>query len=241
MASYVGLKQLRLPYTVRFRNGLVFQLQESYDLETLWQISFHAVYPLHVTDRVIVDAGANIGLFTCWAAARNRDAKIIALEPAAENVARLQAHVRANGFEQRVVAIQVALDGGDKVAWLSPRASASQMLRLTDSHESGAIAVAAWSLAELVQRVGEAEVDFLKMDIEGSEYAVLMSTASHVFQRVRRIAVEYHPPLGSGYDKRSLIAHLRACGYTSIADTGSLDSAYGILYASREPSPRQGA
>ena len=82
VASYVGVKSLslRLPYEARFRTGVAYRLEEYYDLETLWQIYFHNVYPLLPSDRVMVDAGANIGLFTCRAASRNPEATVVAVQ-----------------------------------------------------------------------------------------------------------------------------------------------------------------
>jgi FkbM family methyltransferase len=234
VASYVGLKPLRLPFTAHFRNGISYRLEEYYDLETLWQINFHEVYPLRPSDQVIVDAGANVGLFTCWAASRNRQATIVAVEPSPGNFERLLEHVRTNGFEDRVLAFQVALSSGETTAWLSERASASQMLHLTNGSTPGDVAVQALSLTGLLARVPQKHIDFLKMDIEGSEYAVLMSLSGDQLARIRRISVEYHlPPPGSRYNKTALIRHLSACGYRSIVDRGG-DSAYGMIHASRE-------
>ena len=89
-SAYVGFSPLRLPCTVEFRNGLRYRLEEYYDLETLWQINFLGVYPLRSSDQVILDAGANVGLFTCWAAHKNPTAAIVAIEPFPRNLERLK-------------------------------------------------------------------------------------------------------------------------------------------------------
>jgi FkbM family methyltransferase len=233
VASYVGLKPLRLPLTVRFRNGTSYCLQEYYDLETLWQIYFHSVYPVRSTDDVIIDAGANVGLFTCWAASRNPRANIFAVEPSLDNFERLLEHVRANGFESRVRAFQMALSSSQSTAWLSERASASQMLHLTDDCAPGSVAVPALSLVDLLAQIPQEHIDFLKMDIEGSEYAVLLSAGAEQLSRIRRISVEYHQLLpDSHHNKSTLIRHLTACGYRSVVDSGG-NSAYGMIHASR--------
>jgi len=233
VASYIGLAPLPLPYTARFRDGMRYRLDESYDLETLWQINFHALYPLRASDRVIVDAGANIGLFTCWAAARVPDATIVAVEPSPANFQRLVDHVRANGFAQRVIPLQIALDATATVAWLSGHAAASQMMHLMSGHAPGALPVETWTLSDLIARIPEQHIDLLKMDIEGSEYPVLMSAGADQLARVGRISLEYHePPPQSGYTKRDLLRHLAACGFASIHDRGG-KAAYGMIHASR--------
>lgn len=60
------------------------------------------------------------------------------------------------------------------------------------STAAGGVVVPAKTLTQIVLEVESAVVDLLKMDIEGSEYEVIFSTAPDVLRRVRRIALEYH-------------------------------------------------
>jgi FkbM family methyltransferase len=233
-ATYSGLHQPHFPCLVRFRNGLTYRLEEYYDLETLWQIHFHHVYPLRPSDEVIVDAGANIGLFTCWAAARNPHARIVAVEPSERNFNRLREHVRLNRLDSRVTALPVALSATTGTVWLAECSSASQMRHVAPSESAGAEATPAVSLAELLERLPYDRIDFLKVDIEGSEYGALMSGPADQFQRIRRISVEYHlPPPGSGYSKDALIRHLSFCGFHAIVDRHP-HAQYGMLDAARD-------
>ena len=63
--AYVGLRSAPLPLKTRTRAGTALDLEEFYDIETLWQIYCREVYDVRPDDRVIIDAGANIGLFAC--------------------------------------------------------------------------------------------------------------------------------------------------------------------------------
>jgi FkbM family methyltransferase len=233
VASYVGLRPLALPFDARLRDGTTYRLEESYDVETLWHIYFHRVYPLHAADRVIVDAGANVGLFTCWAAARNREAVITAVEPSPANFRRLVQHVRTNGFENRVQPVQAALSASERTVWLSERPAESQAFYVTDRPAPQSVEVPAMSLPALLERVPHDRIDFLKMDVEGSEYPVLTATPAGVLQRIRRISLEYHdPPRGGPYSKAKLIDYLKASGYRSIVDRGGA-APCGMIHASR--------
>jgi len=232
-ASYVGLARMELPRRVRFRNGLEYRLEEYYDLETLWQIHFHRVYPLEPSDTVIVDAGANVGLFACWAASSNPRATIYAIEPSPDNLVRLREHLRTNALESRVTVVPAALSGSETTVWLSGRASASQMFHVVDEQAADTHAVPALSLAAMLAQVPAPRVDFLKMDIEGSEYSTLMTATADDLRPVRRLSLEYHePPAGSAYTKGALLDHLRACGFTRITDEHP-GSAYGMIHARR--------
>ena len=56
-------------------------LTDFFDLATLWLIFFSPAYPVKASDRVIVDAGANVGFFTLYASHRAPLARIISIEP----------------------------------------------------------------------------------------------------------------------------------------------------------------
>ena len=63
VTGYLGLSHPKLPATLHLRTCVVFNLEELYDLETLWQVCFRRIYPVLDSDRVIIDAGANVGFF----------------------------------------------------------------------------------------------------------------------------------------------------------------------------------
>ena len=48
------------PFSITLRSG-PFEFQEKGDVATFWQVFFRNVYPVRPTDRLIVDADANIG------------------------------------------------------------------------------------------------------------------------------------------------------------------------------------
>jgi FkbM family methyltransferase len=220
------------PSTVEFRNGLRCQLEESGDLETLWLINFHNMYPLEPSDKVILDAGANIGLFACWAAQRNPDAAIVAIEPFPRNFDRLMEHVSQNAFGQRIQGLQSALSSSNGTANISTVAEASQMLRVTGSQAPGSVEAPTLTLAAVVEQMPYSSIDLMKMDIEGSEYDVLLSTPPTTFARIRRISLEYHPSPEGRRNKKDLASYLRSCGYTSVRDCGGA-SEYGMIHFSR--------
>jgi FkbM family methyltransferase len=232
-SAYVGLKALPLPHTVEFRNGLRYRLEEYYDLETLWQINFHHVYQLEPSAAVILDVGANVGLFTCWAAQQNPRAQIVAIEPFPRNSERLVEHVQNNGFGQRVEVVQAALSSTKGTARLSTAGEASQMFRLTSEEGVGSVEVPTLTLADIVENLKHNSIDLMKMDIEGSEYDVLLSTPASVLSRIGKISLEYHQPNpGTRHNKKDLIAYARSCGYTSVRDCGA-SADYGMIHFSR--------
>ena len=229
VAAYLGVRPLPLPFDVRTRSGVAFRLAEFYDLETLWQIYCREVYVVSASDRVIVDAGANIGLFSCFAASRARQAAIHAIEPFPATYDRLVETVRANGFASRVTGHRVALSSAAGVSTMSANAEASQMFHLENGSAANGVSVATTTLAGLLEAIDAPAVDLLKMDIEGSEYDVLLATPPAVLARIRRVDLEFHKSTTPGRTAETLVHHLASAGFR-LREAAVPGAEYGMLH-----------
>jgi hypothetical protein len=81
--------------------------------------------------------------------------------------------------------------------------------------------VPALTLTEFLDRNALDTVDLLKMDIEGSEFEVLLSTKREVLRRIRRLDLEYHPSRIA--TKKGLVDFLTDSGFRLVDDTGPSD------------------
>ena len=59
-------------------------------------------------DAILVDVGANVGMYTIWAAMTRR-AKVYAFEPESQNYALLNRNIKRNGVNKRVIAYCASL------------------------------------------------------------------------------------------------------------------------------------
>ena len=199
-------------------DGNRYRLEEFYDLETLWQIYFRRVYTLDPSDRVIVDAGANIGLFSCFAAASLPECRVYSVEPFPPTYGRLEAHVKSKGLSSRVRCFQKALAGEPGHVTMATGGNASQMVHIVQegrpsTASRATVEVEAVTLGQFLSDLNEPAIDLLKMDIEGSECDVLLATSPRDLESVKRINLEYHAR--AGVTKADLVAHLAKSGSTS--------------------------
>ncbi len=226
--AYLGLRSMTLPVRIAMRAGVAFDFEEFYDLETMWQIFCRRVYTVRSSDRVIVDAGANIGLFACLAAMVAPHSVIHAIEPMPSTFARLVKTVRDNGFEGRVRCYSDALSSrcGQASMVLT---SSSQAARMVDgAGQRNSVVVTTTTLASVVERLQAPAIDLLKMDIESSEYEVVQTSTPSTLRRFRRIVVEYHAaPVHSRSNRKALQAQIVSAGFRLAGHLGSAD--YGIL------------
>jgi FkbM family methyltransferase len=118
---------------------------------------------------IVLDAGANLGVFTrkaLWEGA----GKVIAIEPAAENLECLRRNFAAEIATGRVVLYPKGIWDKDEV--LKMRVDATDSARdtfLGDMGHAQTVEVPLTTIDKLVLELGLPRVDFIKMDIEGAE------------------------------------------------------------------------
>jgi len=158
------------------------------DASTLEKIFVWDEYDLAYPDsiRTIIDAGANIGLSAVFFATRFPDAKIVAVEPEANNFALLQQN--ASPYPQ-VTPLRAALWSEDTNLTLTNPSDRVDSYRFAAS--AGEHSVQAFSVPSLLDRFGMPAVDVLKIDIEGAESQVFAGNPAWV-DRVRMFIVELH-------------------------------------------------
>jgi FkbM family methyltransferase len=163
--------------------------------------------PLPEDTRVVVDAGANVGLAALYFAWRFPAARVLALEPDPENFAQLCRNVAE---EDRIEPVRAALWGREGRVRLTDPGGGAWALRTKEvrdgrnggrreAEEGGGDggAVRAVTLDTLLRSHDVERVDVLKLDIEGAEREVLAG-ASAWMDRVRAVVAELHESLAPG-------------------------------------------
>jgi FkbM family methyltransferase len=213
ISGYLGLAELTYPRTFSTRDGDKLRLEDFHDLITAWIIFFRKEYKVDPNARVIVDAGANIGAFSLYAARRAPRARIIALEPFPRTAARLSATVESNDLGSRVVQRQLALSASDGHRRMPNNEAPSQSRNVLSEDVVDGFTVESLTLATFLDRESLDRVDLMKMDIEGAEHQVLRNASKDVLRRIGTLALEYHP----NESKEELFTALHDAGF-ALAD-----------------------
>jgi FkbM family methyltransferase len=207
--GYLRLRTPSYPFDVQFRTGERLHVETHHDLVTLWIIFFRNEYHVPETCTTIVDAGANIGTFSIYAARRAPKATIYALEPFPSTRARLAQNLEENHLTSRVKVDELALaDAGGPSRHMTDEGP-SQSRGTIPEAVAGSVAVQTTTLEKFLDDANISEADFLKMDIEGAEHEVIHAASPAVMRRFRQIALEYHPN-GSA---DALFRKLASCGF----------------------------
>jgi FkbM family methyltransferase len=163
----------------------------------------------------VVDAGANVGYNTVYAArAVGRSGRVVAIEPAADNVRILNENLAANALGN-VVVHQVALGRTHEIRDFFLRGETSAVNSLFRPSVYAAVtAVERVAVAPLDDLV-DGDADVVKIDVEGAELEVLGGMTRLLRHPAIQLIVEWHPRLqeAAGYAADALPRFLLDCGF----------------------------
>jgi FkbM family methyltransferase len=209
---------------LQFRNGLVLNSPKEVRLEMLfhevWVEKMYSPKGFEVKDNdVVLDIGANIGIFSVFAATRAKNTKILSFEPFPGNVKWLKHNVEANKLKNiKIFDKAVAGENRKKTLYVS-QAWVSNSLEKTDN-KTNEIEIDCVTLENALQDI---EVcNLMKIDCEGGEYEIFYSSSDKTLSKIQKIAGEYHNLDSNKMNFNSLSKFLSEKGFeiTSSVDFG---------------------
>jgi len=190
------------------------------------------------TGEVVVDVGANIGVFTLHAWKKiGKQGKVVSIEPESKNYRLLCTNTRVNNC-RNVFPLNVALSDfeGEAAFYVKDVGVEHTLLPKTalgfDTRTTRVVQVEVRTLSSVLCHLGIRAVDFLKIDVEGSEMEVLKGAVDFLSdKRIKKISVAaYH----DREESKMIREYLQKVGYhvSSFRNEGlfhfPLEHVYGI-------------
>jgi FkbM family methyltransferase len=146
----------------------------------------------HPGQPLVLDLGANIGLFSLLVTQRHPCAEVYAYEPALPSMQILEAHRLLNpSLGNRIQTRLEGVGGSSRLAKFFYDEQSPQSSGFSQS-TSTTFEIQIRAFGELVQSMSQ-PVALVKLDIEGSEYEILRDTNPSIWQRISAISMEIHP------------------------------------------------
>lgn len=174
--------------------------------------------------QLIVDIGAHVGAFTCWATALARNTQVIAVEPEPRNFRDLERNVLLNRLGSRVTTLQRAAaskDGTRTMRVSRKRYFATLHGEPADSEE---ISVECIDFDRFIREDCPRSVDVVKMDCEGAEWEILPALSPEAWGRIDTLLMECHSL--DRHDLGEMVGILRDNGLREIQELDRIEGGH---------------
>ena len=209
ISEYLRLKQL--PRHVSAETTLFGRRLKLVDGNTFLsgfrEIFINEIYRFQSTnDRsLIIDCGANIGLSVAYFKRVAPESKIVAFEADPNIFSVLKFNVHSLGLQDVELHEKAVWTKDGEIDFIVEGAYSGRIPKMGDNH---AIKVKSTRLKDALS----ASVEFLKIDIEGAEYAVLEDCKEQL-SAVRNIFIEYHSHVSEEQKLHRLLEMLNAAEF----------------------------
>lgn len=210
----------REPYRVCSRDGAVFELRPGYGdwyiyMETVLRSDYLNLGQRLQEGATVVDIGANVGGFAVFAAQRiGPRGRVVAVEPDPKSFRQLEINARLNPGYAPIQAFCCAVGSqrGEGVLHSDQNAAWSSLHQMETRSDTIDLKVPIFTLQDLLDRAGVESCAYLKIDAEGSEYAILSALTPELARRIEQITVELHDL--PGHNPSEIYSRLKEAGYT---------------------------
>lgn len=177
---------------------------------------------------LIIDIGAHIGLFTLFASQKCKTGKIFCFEPVMENYQLLLKNILDNKLSN-VHPHNIAVSDHEqrvKIYLNADQAGHSLYIESTSFLE-----VQSTSLKKVMDDNKIEKCDFLKIDCEGAEYAIIESLSDQYLNKINKMIIEYHFANSKQRSLIDLVERLKSNSFR--VDLVKYSEDMGIIYAKK--------
>ena len=203
-------------FTVRTQDGVTVRTVVDFDPESL--IADFSMVP---RDGVVMDVGGNIGAVAIYLAAKVGSAgRVIAYEPDERNLTVFRRNLEANGSPAQVQLVPKGISDHEGVLEFYSGGNYTSSFQKTDYvqrevEKYNVVRIPVTTLDAEAARLNLTRLDFVKMDIEGSEVAALQGAQATLRRFHPPILVETH--IVNGQSTAAEVEKLLTqCGYRNI-------------------------
>lgn len=195
--------RIRPPLAAGRKEDLIVDLDRHNDFTVFYEMFIEGSYDKLLEcispGDVVIDAGANIGLFSLLASGRvGPKGLVLALEPNLENFKRLEHHIEVNHLRNvKMFQRAVAASSGESVAMEGEGIRAR-----VASGQEGDYQVKTLAIDDLTRQVG-VRPNILKMDIEGAESSAF-DAMRETLPGIKALTIEVHDALAERIVREAL-------------------------------------
>lgn len=191
LTNYIGLKTENIDRIYQLRNGTKFQTHYSLDAATIFVIYVRRDYGKMPDDAIIVDIGANIGVYSVYASLMGKNNTIYAYEPVPETFGHLSENIKINDCQDKIIPFNYAIASKKEKRKIYLVDSVNNTIVESD-RDLPSVEIETITLADVFVENNLEKIDLLKLDCEGAEYEIFYNLPDEYFPRIKEIRMEFH-------------------------------------------------
>lgn len=180
---------------------------------------------------IVIDIGANIGVFSLYASMMTRKGKVYSYEPFNAHYKRLQDNIALNNIKNiSPFNLAVCKNSGERSLFINKECSGMHSVVFEDNNKEE-VKIKCTTLEEIFKKNKIKKCDFLKVDCEGAEYEIIYNTSNKIFDKIDKIALEFDNIDNGKKNCQELKKFLEKRGFKIIIHGAKQHQ--GILYAKK--------
>lgn len=198
----IPFKDRWVEFTTRSQAGYDYTVTDKIVIKEMFLLNVYRVSESDFADTgVVFDVGANIGAFSIFAVLMGAK-KVYAFEPDSQNFELLLQNIKLNGMEKEIIPIKLGIfrDSGKQKLFNGQGASFIKGEKFLKKKYKAALKQGKKAIEEidtisLEQAFADnkiANIDVLKVDVEGSEYSIFDVSTPEIIGKSRYITMEFH-------------------------------------------------
>lgn len=179
-----------------YKSPIYLRPKNHYDSYTFQEIFLQEDYDVDISEvSVIIDAGANIGLSSCYFANKFPNATIICLEPDMENCAILRQNTE--NYTNVHILENALWNKNEDVVITNPDAGKRGFM-IGNATDESSIILKGITIQSIIEKFKIRQIDIFKIDIEGAEKEVFAENTNDWLSITRLMFVELHDRMKKG-------------------------------------------
>lgn len=184
---------------------------------------------------VVIDIGAHVGSFATAVCAKAPAARVHAFEASPSTAAWLQGNVDRNQLGEQISVHAMAVSDHEGTLEFVDNGQASAHNGLTAPDGSGALVEVSCIPFDRALELAGGAADVVKMDAEGAEYGLVLTSDPALWATVQRVVMEYHPVEGRTF--ADLVDYWKAVGLELVRQDPITEGLGSAWFSRQQPGP----
>ncbi|MFN8579027.1 MAG: FkbM family methyltransferase [Candidatus Sericytochromatia bacterium] len=187
---------------------------ESLDIlrEVFYQRVYSDYFPFY-TNSIILDIGAHKGYFSIFASKNlSKNSKIYSFEPIESNFNILNKNLYDNNINNVITFNLGVYSENKELSFYLSKSENNSIFEnynpLLNQNNQDEIIVNCLTLKDIIKENNFNKIDFLKLDVEGSEYPIIFNSKKEVLDKIKTISIEFHDLKNPSYSGLELVKFL---------------------------------